>query len=325
MSLSRRATIKDVAKAAGVTYPTVSRVLSGKPYVAANTRERVLNAVNELGYRPSAAARSMVTQRTNLIAMLVPHLTDPNFGVLFAGAEREARESGYSVLVTDFDSATDTGGILAEHRVDGVLILEPQNFYRQDRVTELLTELPVVELDDAPIDHKNGGRLVAQHLQSLGHQQVVFVGGPPSAPHATGRYAGLLELYPQAKWFSGDWTVESGASLLEAAMTSQPTAIFAANDYVALGLMHALQNRGLHIPNDISVVGFDDIPLAKYFAPALSTVQQPLEQQGARAAALLIAKLQGRVPTRPQAETPLLVIRQSTAPPKLTYITSGGV
>jgi DNA-binding LacI/PurR family transcriptional regulator len=308
MTLSRRPTIKDVAKAAGVTYPTVSRVLSNKPYVALETKKRVLNAISELGYRPSAAARSMVTQRTNLIAMLVPHLTDPNFGILFSGAEREARQHGYSVLVADFDSAADDNGILAEHRVDGVLVLEPQNFHRKD----YLTELPLVELDDAPIDHRDGGRLVAKHLRELNHHTTIFVGGPSSAPHAVGRYAGLLETYPDARWLAGDWTAESGYALLETALQDNPTAIFAANDYVALGLIHALQNKGLRVPQDISLVGFDDIPLAKHFTPALTTVQQPLELQGSRAAALLIAKLQGRGLPVTQVITPYLIIREST-------------
>ncbi|MEY4530697.1 MAG: hypothetical protein RLZZ156_1418 [Deinococcota bacterium] len=308
MTMSRRPTIKDVAKAAGVTYPTVSRVLSNKPYVALETKKRVLHAISELGYRPSAAARSMVTQRTHLIAMLVPHLTDPNFGILFSGAEREARQHGYSVLVADFDSASDNGGILAEHRVDGVLVLEPQNFHGQ----QYLTELPIVELDDAPIDHRDGGRLVAKHLLELNHRNVVFVGGPSSAPHASGRYAGLLETYPKAPWYYGDWTAESGYALLESALETNPSAIFAANDYVALGLVHALRNKGLHVPKDISLVGFDDIPLAKHFTPALTTVEQPLELQGSRAAALLIAKLRGQPLPPTQVITPHLIIREST-------------
>ncbi len=309
MALARRPTIKDVAKIAGVTYPTVSRVLSGKPYVAIETKERVLSAISELGYRPSAAARSMVTQRTHLIAMLVPHLTDPNFGILFSGAERTAREQGYSVLVADFDSAADNGGILAEHRVDGVLVLEPQNFHGQ----EYITDLPLVELDDTPVDHRAGGRLVGQHLRQLGHERLVFIGGPKDAPHAVGRYQGLLEDYPNATWYAGDWTAESGYALLETALQHQPTAIFAANDYIALGVIHGLRNKGLSVPQDISLVGFDDIPLAKHFNPSLTTVQQPLEQQGSMAATFLIAKLRGQKTPVQHAISPNLILRESTA------------
>jgi DNA-binding LacI/PurR family transcriptional regulator len=307
MTLQRRPTIKDVAKVAGVTYPTVSRVLSNKPYVALETRERVLHAISELGYRPSAAARSMVTQRTHLLAMLVPHLTDPNFGTLFSGAEREARKRGYSVLVADFDSASEGGGLLSEHRVDGVLMLEPQNY--QGR---FLTELPVVELDDAPIAQRAGGLLVGQHFQSLGHKNVVFVGGPADAPHARERHLGLLEFFPNAPWLTGDWTAESGYALLQQTLEFAPTALFAANDYVALGLIHALRSKGLRVPDDISLVGFDDILPARHFTPALTTVQQPFEQQGAEASALLIAKLQGELLPPSQQLVPHLILREST-------------
>jgi DNA-binding LacI/PurR family transcriptional regulator len=307
MTLYRRPTIKDVAKVAGVTYPTVSRVLSNKPYVALETRERVLNAIVELGYRPSAAARSMVTQRTHLLAMLVPHLTDPNFGRLFAGAEREARQRGYSVLVADFDSAADAGGLLSEHRVDGVLMLEPQNYQGQ-----FLTELPLVELDEAPIAQRAGGVLVGEHFQTLGHKNVVFVGGPTDAPHAFERHAGLIEFFPSAPWLAGDWTAESGYALLEQTLEFAPTALFAANDYVALGLIHALRSKGLRVPDDISLVGFDDVLPAKHFTPALTTVQQPFEQQGAQAAALLIAKLQGEILPQSQQLVPHLILREST-------------
>jgi DNA-binding LacI/PurR family transcriptional regulator len=307
MTLHRRPTIKDVAKAAGVTYPTVSRVLSNKPYVALETRERVLHAITELGYRPSAAARSMVTQRTHLLAMVVPHLTDPNFGTLFAGAEREARKRGYSVLVTDFDSAAEDGGLLSEHRVDGVLILEPQNYPGR-----FLSELPVVELDDAPIDQHAGGRLVGEHFAALEHKNVVFVGGPADSPHARERHLGLLSYFPNAPWFAGDWTAESGYALLEQTLEYAPTALFAANDYVALGLIHALRGRGLRVPDDISLIGFDDIAPAKHFTPALTTVRQPLEQQGSSAAWLLIAKLNNEaLPTRERI-FPQLILREST-------------
>jgi LacI family transcriptional regulator len=307
MTPHRRPTIKDVAKAAGVTYPTVSRVLSNKPYVALETRERVLSAISELGYRPSAAARSMVTQRTHLLAMLVPHLTDPNFGILFSGAEREARKHGYSLLVADFDSAAEDGGLLSEHRVDGVLILEPQHY--QGR---FLSELPVVELDEAPIDQHAGGRLVGEHFLGLGHKNVVFVGGPADSPHARERHLGLLESFPNAPWFAGDWTAESGYALLEQTLEFAPTALFAANDYVALGLIHALRSKGLRVPDDVSLVGFDDVLPARHFTPALTTVQQPFEKQGAQAARLLITKLQDDAPTHSQQIVPQLILREST-------------
>lgn len=310
MNALRRPTIKDVAKAAGVTYPTVSRVLSGKPYVATDTRERVMRAIENLGYRPSAAARSMVLNRTHTLAMLVPHLADPNFGTFFIGAEREARGRGYSVLVADHESITGHDHLLMEHRVDGLLILES---YRFGPELEGL-DVPIVHLDDAPMDQRGGGRLVGTHLRELGHERIALVGGPADAPHATLRYDGLREIYPDVTWIPGDWTAESGHALTDRALEMRVTAIFAANDFVALGAMRALRERGLEIPLDISVVGFDDSPLAKHFHPSLTTIRQPIEVQGAHAAAILIARLSGQnAPSAPPH--PLeLIVRDSSGP-----------
>lgn len=315
MNALRRPTIKDVAKAAGVTYPTVSRVLSGKPYVASDTRERVMKAIENLGYRPSAAARSMVLNRTHTLAMLVPHLADPNFGMFFIGAEHEARAHGYSVLVADHESITGRDHLLTEHRVDGLLILES---YRFGPELEGL-DVPIVHLDDAPMDQRGGGRLVGRHLRGLGHENVVLIGGPADAPHANLRYEGLHEVYPDAPWIPGDWTAETGYALTHQALETQilpnnVTAIFAANDFVALGAMRALRGHGLEIPRDISVVGFDDSPLARHFQPSLTTVRQPIEAQGTRAAALLIARLSDQnAPSAPPH--PLeLIVRDSSGP-----------
>ncbi len=312
MNALRRPTIKDVAKAAGVTYPTVSRVLSGKPYVATETRERVIQAIAQLGYRPSAAARSMVLNRTHTLAMLVPHLGDPNFGLFFIGAEREARAHGYSVLVADHESISGRDHVLTEHRVDGLFILES---YRFNAELDGL-DVPVVHLDDAPMDQRGGGRLVGVHLKELGHENVVLIGGPVNAPHAMLRYDGLLEIYPNAVWLPGDWTAATGYALTAQALETQATAIFAANDFVALGVMRALRERNLEIPRDISVVGFDDSPLAQHFHPSLTTVHQPIEVQGAHAAALLIARLSDQnAPNAPPHPLDLIVRDSSGAAP----------
>ena len=310
MTALRRPTIKDVAKAAGVTYPTVSRVLSGKPYVATDTRERVMRAIENLGYRPSAAARSMVLNRTHTLAMLVPHLADPNFGMFFIGAEREARNHGYSVLVADHESISGRDHLLTEHRVDGLLILES---YRFGPELDGLG-VPIVHLDDAPMDQRGGGRIVGKHLKELGHEKIVLIGGPADAPHASLRFEGLREIDPNAKWIPGDWTAESGYALLDCALEMRVTAIFAANDFVALGAMRALRERDLDVPHDISVVGFDDSPLARHFHPSLTTVRQPIEIQGAHAAAILIARLSGQnAPSAPPH--PLeLIVRDSSGP-----------
>lgn len=327
-SPQRRPTIKDVAREAGVTYPTVSRVLSNKPYVAPDTRERVMRAIEHLGYRPSAAARSMVSSRTHTLAMLVPHLSDPNFGTFFVGAEHEARTHGYSLLVADHESLGTEDHLLTEHRVDGLLVIEPYRF--GDQLESI--GLPTVRLDDVPLDHQGGAALVAAHLRELGHERVVMLGGPPESPHATMRHAGLRQVYPDATWIPGDWTAQTGYDLFSLALESQslksqslksrslgsqPTAIFAANDFVGLGVIHAAHEHGLGIPSDLSVVGFDDAPLAKHFHPPLTTVRQPFEWQGGRAAALLIARLNNQPVTKIEPQPLEFIIRQSTGPPPI--------
>ena len=308
----RRPTIKDVAKIAGVTYPTVSRVLSGKPYVASSTRERVMRAIEDLGYKPSAAARSMVTQRTFTVAMLVPHLADANFGALFAGAEREARQRGYSVLVTDYDAALEINGLLSEHRVDGAIFVEPE---RAVTLEPQALGIPSVVLDDVPVDNVGGARALAAHLYELGHRRVALVGGPPDDLHASARLEGIRYLYPDAVWLAGDWGAESGYRLTAQALELGVTAILGANDFNALGVLRALYGLGLSAPLHISVTGFDDTPLAQFFTPPLTTVCQPLERQGERAVRALLDKLEGRPVNLPVTEALEIVIRDSTGPP----------
>lgn len=308
----RRPTIKDVARIAGVTYPTVSRVLSGKPYVASSTRERVMRAIEDLGYKPSAAARSMVTQRTFTVAMLVPHLTDANFGALFAGAEREARQHGYSVLVTDYDAALEAHGLLSEHRVDGAIFVEPE---RAATLEPHTIGIPSVVLDDVPVDNIGGAKALAAHLHALGHRRVALVGGPPDDLHASARLEGIRLVYPDAPWLSGDWGAESGYRLTPQALERGVTAILGANDFNALGVLRALYGLGLNAPLHISVTGFDDTPLAQYFTPPLTTVHQPLERQGGRAVRALLHKLEGRPVGAATTESLEIVIRDSTGPP----------
>lgn len=308
----RRPTIKDVAKAAGVTYPTVSRVLSGKPYVASGTRDRVMQAIEDLGYKPSAVARSMVTKRTHTIAMLVPHLADANFGALFAGAERQARRQGYSVIVSDYDAALEQGGLLSEHRVDGAVFVEPE---RAPHLEPLELGIPSVVLDDVPVDNVGGARAIAAHLHALGHRRVAVVGGPADDLHALARHEGVQQFFADAPWLPADWSAEAGFNLAPRALEHRVTAIVAANDFNALGVLSALFSRGLRVPEDISVTGFDDVPLARYFTPGLTTVRQPLEHQGERAANALLAKLSGHHLGAPTTEALEIVIRHSTGPP----------
>lgn len=307
----RRPTIKDVAKVAGVTYATVSRAMSDKPYVAQETRQRVARAAEELGYRPSAAARAMVSRRTRAIGMVVPNLSDPNFGKMAAGAEREARARGYAVVVTTHDSAGAPGGLLAEHRVDGIVVVEPQRYRPPERGVPVMA----VTADDVPMDDRTAARTLAEHLRSLGHSSAVLLGGPDDSPYARERFAGLRDLFPAARWVPGDWTAATGYGGLGAALErGGPTAVLAANDFVAIGAMHALRARGLRVPADLSVTGFDDVDLARHVFPSLTTIRQDLELKGERATALLFARLEGRPIPTPSSIAMELVVRDSSGP-----------
>lgn len=309
----KRATIKDVAKLAGVDISTVSRVVNRTASISFATRKRVEQAIRELNYRPSSAARAIVTNKTRSFALLVPTLADPNVAVIASGAEERARRAGYSMLVAGYSMGSGTAALdhfFREHRVDGLLLMSPRHL-----PTDFL-RLPLATLEEAPVDNLGGGRLVAEHLWALGHRTVAFVGGPEESKHARERLRGFKEYYPDAIVALGDWSADSGYRLTGSVLAEglSLSAIFAASDAVALGVMHALRDRGLEIPADISVIGFDDIAMAKHFYPPLTTVTQPLKEVGAAALELLVA----RIETKPvPVLTPLpvaLVERNSTGP-----------
>ena len=304
-----RATIKDVARIAGVDVATVSRSLSNKPYVAEDTKARIAAAVETLGYRPSAAARAMVSKRTRTIAMLVPHFTDMAFDWIITGAEREARKAGYTLLVAGIEAVE--AGFFSEDRVDGVLVIDPRRFQQQ---LELMAGIPRVSLEDVPMDNRGGARALAQHLHDLGHRQVLFLGGPADSPYSLERLLGIREVFPSAAWQASHWTIECGYELLKDGLPIGMTAVLAANDFIALGALRALSEHGLRVPEDVSLTGFDDEPIARFLTPALTTVRQDLEGQGARATRLLLDRLEGSPELAVGLPQPVeIIIRESTA------------
>jgi DNA-binding LacI/PurR family transcriptional regulator len=298
-----RVTIKDVAKSAGVDVATVSRALSNKPYVALETRTKIAAVVEALGYRPSAAARAMVSKRTKTIAMLVPSFTDAAFDWITAGAERMAREAGYRLLIASVQAVE--GEFFSEDRADGLLIIDPRRF-------QIISSLPSVSLEDVPMDNIGGAQALALHLQQLGHDNVAMIGGLSDSPYSQARLAGIREIFPNALWLAGDWTIHSGYQLLQNGLPSGVTALLAANDFIAVGVIRALFEQGLSVPKDISVTGFDDEPIAKYLVPTLTTVRQDLELQGARAMSLLLEKLEQKTISVLQTQPLELIVRESS-------------
>lgn len=315
--LNKRATIKDVARAADVDISTVSRVINNKATVATETRERILAVIEALGYKPNSAARAMVTQKTRAVAFLVPDLSDANVAVIASGIEASARQAGYSLVVAGYELPDESQGaeskvFFAEHRVDGLILMSPRHF------KDGITELPIATLEETPVDNRQGGRLVGDHLKRLGHHHVAFVGGLKASLHSHDRATGFREKFPDTEIYFGDWTATCGYELACRLFegSNQVTAIFAASDAVALGVLHAAHRYGYAVPKELSVVGFDNQAASRYYWPPLTTVDQPLRQLGTTAFERLLSRIEARE-TLPAVLQPFnLIIRDSTAPIK---------
>ncbi|MCX4095156.1 LacI family DNA-binding transcriptional regulator [Nocardia sp. alder85J] len=331
----RPAVMTDVAKLAGVSHQTVSRVLNGSPQVRQETRDRVLRAVEELGYRPNAMARGLVSRRSKVLGAVTFDTTLYGPASMMLGIERAARAAGYGVSIVtlervDRHGVLDAVNTLADQGVDGVIILAPQ-LAAAVALHNLPARLVAVAvqaghdagLPAASMDQHEGSRLAVEHLLSLGHETVWHVSGPNGWLEARDRVDGYRRTLETAgaripPMISGDWSARSGyeAGLVLAAQPGV-TAVFAGNDQMALGLLRSFAERGIRVPDDVSVVGFDDIPEAAYLSPPLTTVRQDFDEVGRRSMQLLLRLLEndGENPD-PPAVLPTLVVRDSSAPPK---------
>lgn len=334
----RAPNIRDVAREAGVSYQTVSRVLNDSPAIRPSTREQVLRAIDELGYRPNAAARALVTSRSKIIGVLSSQsaLYGPTTSI--QAIEIAARVAGYRLSVTSIgasDYASIRAGldILLSQSIEALVILAPQVGVFEV-IHELSIDVPFVTLEASAIDdgrslsvdQTRGARLAVRHLLDLGHTDIVHLAGPSDWLEAQARLDGYRSelvaagLVPRAH-LVGDWTAESGylagRELLGATEElggREFTAVFCGNDQMALGFLHACRESGVVVPDEVSVVGFDDSPEAMHFAPALTTVRQNFVEIGNRAIALLLAELHGATDLNHEPIAPELVIRASTSP-----------
>ncbi len=327
----RAPNIRDVAAHAGVSYQTVSRVLNDSPAIRPATRDRVLAAIAELGFRPNQAARMLVTSRSRTIGVLS---SDPNshYGPTTAltSIELFAREAGYRLSITtieDADAASIRSGLdyLLSQAVEALVVIAPQRRVF-DVIGELSITVPFITLEapdrDAShslsIDQIAGARLATRHLLDLGHRAIAHLAGPQdwieAAARAEGFAAELADAGLAGEVFAGDWTADSGYRAGLALLDGGFTAVFSANDQMALGLLHACRERGVRVPEQLSIVGFDDLPEAAHFSPPLTTVRQDFAEVGRRAISLLLAELDG-VADRDHAPVAAeLVLRESTAP-----------
>jgi LacI family transcriptional regulator len=329
----RAVVMNDVARLAGVSHQTVSRVLNNHPSVRDETRERVLRAMRQLDYRPNALARGLAGRRSRVIGVVSFDTILYGPAATLLGVERAARGAGYGITIVALEeldgvSVADAVSRLAEQSVAGVVIIAPL-LTAAAAVHRLPTGVPavVVESDtsgDLPtfsVDQVAGARLAVEHLLHLGHDTVWHVSGPRDWLEARDRVDGWRRVLEEAgrrvpPVVEGDWSPRSGyESGHQLADRADVTAVFCANDQQALGMLRALHERGRRVPEDVSVVGFDDIPEAGYLSPPLTTVRQDFDEVGRRClAALLVLIAADGTPTLPRRVTPTLVVRASTGP-----------
>ncbi len=327
-----RPTLRDVAALAGVSHQTVSRVINNSEAVLPETRERVLSAVRQLGYRPNAIARSMARGRTSTLACLAPSLIDYTFASNIQGVENAARARGYFTLSASAETVEEYKVLLEElighRRVDGVVLINP---YLESRSFGLPANIPLVYLGGREntrthcvyLDNRDGACQAARHLLDLGHRSIAQVSGPAAEDCAQERNLGFemalreagLEPDP-ADTYEGDWSATSGYQAFRhfLKLGRVPKAIVAQNDRMAVGVIRAARDAGLRVPEDLSVIGFDDMPLASYFDPPLTSMRQDTFEFGAAAAAMLMDLIENpQTPHKALRFPASLVVRQSTA------------
>ncbi|HHV55754.1 MAG TPA: LacI family transcriptional regulator [Firmicutes bacterium] len=343
-------TIKDIAKRCGVSVATVSRVLNGHPTVSRDLRERVLQAARDLNYQPNAVARSLVSSRSRLLGVVIPDIVNPFFPDVVRAVEDVAAQHGYSVLLSNTDwnlyREKESLGILRSRQVDGIVLVPSQVEPHLDWLSR--SSIPVTLLtrtspnfDSVETDHFHGGYLVARHLVDLGHTRMAVI-GDTSDPKYKGFRKGLIDgQIPVAtnlySWqLSKNDATQEGAYQLTlqkmrefeqfaqigspagreswAERPERPTAIFAQNDLMAIGVLMALEELGIRVPEEMAVVGFDNTLLAAAVRPGLTSVAQPTYELGRLATELLIERIESgrQLPPRHIVLEPRLVVRAST-------------
>jgi LacI family repressor for deo operon, udp, cdd, tsx, nupC, and nupG len=338
MASAKAINVTDVARRAGVSTATVSRALSAPGRVSPDKRERVMRAVEELRYSPNAAARSLRQATARKILVTVPNIANPFFSKIIRAIEEEAQRHGYAVLLGDtrytVDGEEQYAAMLTSREADGLIFLGHR---LPDAVKPLINRLkeraPVVngcEFDpdlgvpSAHIDNAGAAAEAMDHLYALGHRRVGILAGPTTGPLCRDRLAGAMRSVRNHGGaapavlhgdFSVQWGIDGAAEMLD--LAERPTALLCLSDEIAIGAMHALRLRGVRCPDDMSVVGFDDITVAQYLNPPLTTVRQPMEEIGRATVQLLVAILKDDGACLDSLTfAHQLVIRESTAPPR---------
>ena len=328
-----RPTIRDVARQAGVSHQTVSRVINGSEGVLPETRALVETAIEQMGYRPNAIARSMARGQTRTLACISPNLTDFTFASVIEGAEVEARQHGYFMLSS---SASDPEAfrelvdeLVGHRRVDGLIVINP---YSDERFEYTPKDFPLVfigasahekNICSVSLDDEKVAYEATRHLIVLGHTKIALVTGPMeedcSQDRAEGYRRAMSEAgiaFDESMVIEGDWSATSGQDALLSFVKQGrvPTAVFAQNDRMAMGVLRAARDMNIKVPTQLAVIGVDDMPLSSYFDPPLTTMRQDMPRIGQEATRMLLDIIQKKSPTVHDLKLPAeLVVRQSTS------------
>ena len=333
-----RVSIKDIAKEIGVSHSTVSRALSDSPLVKAETKARIQRLAQEMGYAPDAIARSLVTQKTHTVGIVVTTITDPFIVEVVQGVEDAAQENNYSVILASSASEPERElaavEMLRAKRVDGLIVTS-------SRVGALYLEhleridVPVVLINNhneqsgrytfsVTVDNRHGGHQAASHLIRRGHHRIAYISGPADHSDDVERMAGYRQAldesgisFDPALVLSGNGRLDGGERALSALanLAERPTAVFCYNDMTAIGLISAARQAGLSVPDDLAVVGFDDIPMAAHFLPPLTTIAQPQRDMGQQAMNMALALMAADDSSAPFSDIVVkakLIVRKTT-------------
>ena len=333
MRRPRAPVMSDVGRLAGVSHQTVSRVINGSPHVRPETRKKVLAAMEELGYRPNPVARALVTGRSKTLGVVSFDTTLYGPASTLFGIERAAHEAGYFIIVASLkalnrSSVTDAVERLRRQGVDGILVIAPHE-EATDALLHTHADVPLVAVEAGPedgvavvaVDQVGGAVSATQHLLDLGHETVWHVAGPPNFIESRQREQGWRTTLENASAgvpepLVGDWSPRAGYELGRRLSRDRAvSAVFVANDQMALGLLRSAHEAGRAVPGELSVVGFDDIPEAPYFLPPLTTIRQDFNEMGKRSLRALLQMIEtGEPPSSGTLVPPELVIRSSTGP-----------
>ncbi len=327
-----RTTMKDVAKVAGVHSSTVSRVINGNPNISRETAKKVFFAINQLGYTPNALARSLKTKKIQTLGMLIPDIANPFFAGLARGVEDTANQYGYNVILCNTDDRLEKEKtylrLLEEKRVEGLILATVK--IRDKSIMELeKSRFPYILLsrnikglqeNSISIDDITGGYLATEYLIRLGHRNIGHITGPYNTTAALDRIKGykkaLLNFgisFNKQYVAEGDFRIKGGYQVMNKfiQLKNPPTAVFTANDLLAVGAIEAIRENGYDVPADFSIVGFDDIRLASYLSPPLTTIRQPMGEMGSLAITKLLERIENKVNHQNILIKPELIERKS--------------